>query len=154
MEKIAIWVDADSFPLLARDIILKTAVRLNLNVIYVGNRNIPFSIKCELFSMRICEKSLDSADNYIYENVKKGDLVATRDIPLADRLVKKGICTINDRGKEFTTELCETMLAERNLSLMLSQAGVNLGKKFNTYGKKEALEFSKCLDRVLEKLCK
>lgn len=154
MEKTVIWVDADSFPAMAKDIILKEAVRLNLNVIYVANRNIPFSLQNKLFSMQICEKVLDSADNYIYENVKKTDLVATRDIPLAERLVKKGICTINDRGKEFTPELCETMLAERNLSLMLSQAGVNLGKRFNTYGKKEALEFSKCLNCALTRLCK
>ncbi len=149
MEKPKIWVDADSCPSLARNVILKAAIRLNLNVIYVANRNIPFSMKSDLFSMKICEQSEGAADNYIFENINTEDIAITRDIPLADRLVKKDITVINDRGKEFSQDLCKTMLAQRDLNLALNKAGIKFGRSFKSYGKNEIYEFSNCLDKIL-----
>lgn len=149
MKKTKIWVDADSCPSLARNVILKAAIRLNLNVIYVANRNIPFSIKSDLFSMKICEQSEGSADNYIFENIDADDIAITRDIPLATKLVKKNITVINDRGKQFTESLCKTMLAQRDLNLALNAAGLKLGRSFKSYGKDELYEFSNCLDKIL-----
>ena len=48
--------------------------------------------------MHISEATADAADNYIVEHCGENDVAVTRDIPLASRLVEKGITVLNDRG--------------------------------------------------------
>ena len=86
---ITVWIDADSCPKLVREFVLKYAENKNLSVIFVANKEIPCS-KTN-FKMIICPQEQDAADNYIVNNVQENDLVITRDIPLAARLVDKSI---------------------------------------------------------------
>lgn len=148
-----IWVDADSCPSEARKIILKASTRLNLPIIFVANRDIPIKskekINTDLFTMIKTPSLPDAADNYIVENATEKDLVITRDIPLANRLVEKNISVINDRGTKFTQNNIKELLSIRNFNHELAQIGIT-GEKVKNYGQKEIAKFSNCLDKELQ----
>lgn len=151
-EQMRIWVDADSFPAPAKKTLLKAAKRREIPLTFVANRPIPFGVESPLFTMQVCPNTPGAADDFIAENARTGDLVATRDIPLAKRLVEKGVAAINDRGVEFNKENVDTMLKERELSIQWANLGISTGGKKTSYGKKEAHDFACCMDRVLERL--
>lgn len=131
---------------------VKTGSKLNLRVIFVANKNVPCDLKLP-FEMKICSRQKDSADNYIFENVKQNDLVITRDIVFADKLVKKGIATLNDRGTIFSPEITEKLLSERDFDLQLAQIG--LVKRYNEgYDKKKFSNFANAFDKTINKLLK
>ena len=111
MIEFSIWVDADSCPIPVKDIIFRFCKRLKLRLTFVANHEIPMP-KSELFKMIVCDATPDAADNYIVENALQNDIVITRDIPMASRLIEKNITTINDRGLLFTSEnIREKLLA-------------------------------------------
>jgi len=147
-----IWIDADSCPSLVRNHAIKMGSRLNFTVKLVANKNIPCTEKSP-FQMIICNQEKDSADNYIFENSKDKDLVITRDIVFADRLVTKGICTINDRGTVFTKENVKELLSTRDFDLQLANCG--LVKHYNEgYDKKKFAMFANSFDKVIHQLLK
>ena len=146
---IQIWIDADSCPTRVRDHVVSYAKKTNIPVIFVANK--PISAKFENFTMIICEQEKDSADNYIYNHVNKNDLVITRDIVFADRLVSKEIAVINDRGTQFTKDNIKDKLADRDFDLQLAEIGLG-GSKKSTYGQKQFIKFANCFDKVLHKL--
>ncbi|MCR5437511.1 MAG: DUF188 domain-containing protein [Treponema sp.] len=149
MSDIKLWIDADSCPLLVRNHVVKTAATTNLTVNFVANKN----ISCDFnnFNMIITEQTKDSADNYIFENAGQKDLVITKDIIFASRLVEKQIAVINDRGIEFTTENIKELLSEREYNYNLSQIG--LVKHFHEgYDNKKFKKFADCFDKVLNRL--
>ena len=142
-----IWVDADSCPLLVRNFTAKTAAQNNIPLSFVANKE----VKCEEpfpFEMIITDSSKDSADNYILEHAKAGDLVITKDIVFADKLVQKDIYVINDRGTLFTKEIIKSRLQDRDFDLQL--AGLGLVKHFHEgYGKEKFSKFRECFDKAL-----
>lgn len=148
-----IWVDADSCPRLVRTYLLDYSAKLNLKINFVANKNIPCENAHENFSMIVTDKENQAADNYIFENVLEKDIVITRDILLAERLVEKNIAVINDRGKRWTSENIKERKSERDFSLELTMIGLG-GKKYNTYSKKEFAEFANCFDREIHALLK
>lgn len=154
---INIWVDADSCPVQVRAMIARFANRLGINTFFVANRNIPIvtkeKISTKKIKMVITENTPDAADNYIFTNCLENDLVITRDIPLATRLVEKKICVINDRGKIFTEENIKEQLSIRNFNLDLVKNGIHLEKK-QIYNSKDLNNFSNCLDKILQKKLK
>ena len=99
--------------------------------------------------MIVTDEQKDSADNYIFEHAAaQSDLVITRDIVFADRLVTKGMHVINDRGTEFTKEIIKERLSERDFNLQLAQMG--LSKPYHEgYDQKKFEKFANCLDRVV-----
>lgn len=145
-----IWVDADSCPVRIRQITAKAGLRLNIPVIFAANREIPVS-KYENVKMVVTENTDQAADIYISENVEKGDLVITRDIPLAKILVDKGIYVINDRGTHFTEDNINTYLSARNFMYELQANGL-APEKTSSFGKKEIQKFSNLLDGILTKI--
>lgn len=151
MGNVKIWIDADSCPTLVRNHAVKIGNNLNIPVTFVANKSIPCNLKN--FEMIICNQEKDAADNYIYENASVNDLVITRDIVFADRLVSKNITTINDRGTIFTAENVKELLSERNFDFALAQAGVV--KHFSDgYTKKQFAAFANCFDKVIHLLLK
>lgn len=151
-ERPTIWVDADSFPAKARDLLLKLAAGKELGVIYVANHDIPFSIQSPLFQMKICPQTAGAADDLIVDSCGPSDIVATRDIPLAARLVDKGIHVINDRGTCYDKRTVEKRLKERELSMQMEALGLHKGYKKEGYGGKELDAFGKCLSSLLSSM--
>lgn len=150
MALFTIWIDADSCPSLVRNHAIKIAYKLKLNIILVANKN----IHCETdfpYEMKICSAQKDAADDYILENVTNNDLVITRDIVFASKLVQKNITSINDRGTVFNTENIPKLLSERNFNLQLAEIG--LVKHFNSgYDKKMFSLFANTFDREINRL--
>ncbi|MCQ2592820.1 MAG: DUF188 domain-containing protein [Treponema sp.] len=149
-QKTKIWIDADSCPTLVRNYVVKYAAKLNLTVNFVANKPIPCNENLP-FNMIICNQEKDAADTYILDNAEKIDLVITRDIVFADKLVSKEITTINDRGTVFTKENIKGLLSERDFDFQLAQIG--LVKHYNEgYDKKKYALFANCFDKIIHKL--
>ena len=140
-----VLIDADSCPRVARDLVLRRTEKLKLRLIFAANRQIPGSEGAE---MEICSNIENSADNRIVELSEKNDLVITRDIPLAKRLVEKEVFVMDDRGRVFTADNINEMLSLRNFAVGLAESGLEIVRIAN-YGKKELKLFADSLDRFL-----
>ena len=150
-KKITIWVDADSCPALVRNHSVKMGNKLGLRVVFAANKPMPCDSTLGPYEMQVCDKSKDAADNYIFENCTSGDLVITRDIVFAGRLVERGICTINDRGTEFTSEMIKERLSISDFDRQLAEIG--LVKHFHEgYDKKKFAAFANSFDKVIHRL--
>jgi uncharacterized protein YaiI (UPF0178 family) len=152
----SLWVDADSCPVPVRELIIKFILRLNIPCYFVANRVIPFSPvakKTNLITMIITENIEGSADDYIVEHAQLNDIVITRDIPLAARLIKKHIITINDRGKLFSPDTIREDLSIRNFNYELVKMGIE-PERTNNFTKKNLNNFANCFDRELQKKIK
>ncbi|MBP5251320.1 MAG: DUF188 domain-containing protein [Treponema sp.] len=145
-----IYVDADSCPAKVRTVIQKKASSLSIKLVFVSNRPIPFDFENPLFKSHICPIEKDSADNHIVKNMTQNDIAVTRDILLAERLVKLNFTVINDRGTVFTKEKTERMIEERNLSMQMEALGLHKGKDKKNFGEKELSAFTKTFDEVLK----
>lgn len=147
-----IWVDADSCPVRVREIICKASLRLSVIAVFVANRLIPVASH-ELINFVVTSGDEQSADNYIIEHSKKGDLVITRDIPLAATLVGLGIAVINDRGVLFTPDNVRERLSMRDFMYEVRSNGL-MTDKMGAFNKKDLQNFSNTFDSVLTKLLK
>lgn len=150
---IKIWVDADSCPKLVRNYLVNYSCKLQLPIFFVANKNIPCENPNDFFSMIVTNNDSQAADNYILENACDFDIVVTRDILLADKLVEKKIVVLNDRGTLWTKENIKERKSERDFSFALSMIGLG-GEKSNSYSKKEFSSFANCFDREIHKLIK
>ncbi len=148
----SIWVDADSCPVQVRNLVVKFALRLDIPTFFVANREIPLphSKKNTQIKMIVTENTEGAADDYIVEQSAPCDLVITRDIPLAAKLVEKGIITINDRGCLFTAETIREQLSIRNFNYNLAKMGIQPDRT-GSFNKKNLNDFANCLDRELQK---
>ncbi|MDR0503267.1 MAG: DUF188 domain-containing protein [Treponema sp.] len=146
-----ILVDADSCPRAARELILRRAVKLNLRLVFAANRLIPgtedYAGKAAM-QMEICPGTENSADDRIVELAENGDLVITRDIPLAKRLIENHVNVIDDRGRVITANNINELLSVRNFIVGLADSGLGIERTAN-YGKKELKRFADSLDRIL-----
>ncbi|MBI9099552.1 MAG: YaiI/YqxD family protein [Spirochaetaceae bacterium] len=147
-----IWIDADSCPKPVKEIVERAAKREKLQLIFTANRKIPLE-EHELFTMVVTEAKDQSADLYIVDNVEAGDLVITRDIPLADELVSKKIDVLNDRGVLYTAENIKERLSVRNFMYELREYGGGV-ERHSAFGPKEKQAFANAFDRQLRKMLK
>ncbi|MCL2443358.1 MAG: DUF188 domain-containing protein [Treponema sp.] len=145
-----ILLDADSCPRAARDLIQRRASKLGIRVIFAANRPIPDSENVE---MVLCPTVDNSADDRIVELAEKGDIVITRDVPLAKRLVENEVSVIDDRGRTFTSNNINELLSLRNFTVDLADYGLGIERIAN-YGKKELKTFADSLDRLLTRYIK
>ncbi|MNY37168.1 hypothetical protein D3C86_1717060 [compost metagenome] len=93
----------------------------------------------------------DAADDYLVEHAVPGELVICSDVPLADRLVKKGVAALDPRGSEFDQRNMGERLAVRNLFTDLREQG-QVGGGQAPYGDREKQAFANALDRILTRL--
>lgn len=146
-----VWVDADSCPRVVRSYLLKYTDKLVVPLVFVANRLIPVEKHHPLLRMVVCSKDNSAADDYIVANAVLSDIVITRDIPLASRLIKKNINTLNDRGIVFSNENIQERLSDRNINLQFSQIGL-INHSNNTYGKREFAAFANCFDKEIHRI--
>lgn len=118
----------------------------------MANRRIP-PPRSGKVSLVIVPKVEGAADAHIVENGCPGDLVITRDIPLAAQLLDRGLRVINDRGDVFTTENIRERLSVRNFMKGLREAGL-YDSPSGGFGLREIRLFSDAFDRELTQLLK
>jgi uncharacterized protein YaiI (UPF0178 family) len=143
-----ILVDADSCPRNARELIVRSAARRGIRTVFAANHPVPGIPDS---AMELCPQEAGAADNRIVELALPGDLVVTRDIPLAARLVEASVLVLDDRGSLFTRENVRERLSLRDFMVGLAENG--LGKeRIPSYGKRELKGFADSLDRALSRL--
>lgn len=149
------YIDADSFPASAREVIIRAAIRRNIMAVFVARRN-PGLPKNPLIRFEAAPEGSDAADDIIARLVQPGDLSFTHDVPLAARLVESGVLVINDRGMVYTTENIRARLSERNFMAALRNDNLipSAGMGGKPYGQRELQEFSNAFDRELTRLLK
>ena len=158
-----IFVDADSCPRSAREMILRFSSRLGIKSVFAANHPIPElkssrlesppleSSKLQTASLELCPPGEGEADRRIIELAKSGDLVITRDLPLAEQLVDSGITVIDDRGRAFTKENIREYRSLRDFTVGLADNGLDF-ERTPSYGKKELTSLANSLDRELSRL--
>ncbi|MDR2194530.1 MAG: DUF188 domain-containing protein [Treponema sp.] len=142
-----IFVDADSCPKVVRELVLRAAKRRQIEAVFAANRRIS-DIKGDYAVMEVCPRGDDAADDRIVELARQGDLAITRDIPLAARLVERGIAVLDDRGRTYTSENIGQQLSMRNFMMTLARNGLGI-KRIAQYGKKELKTFADNFDRMV-----
>ena len=146
------WVDADSCPRPVRDVISRASERTGLPVVFIANRDIPITQSAKS-SLRVVGADSQAADALILGECRPKDIVVTRDIPLAGKLLEKGCVVLNDRGDRFSEETIRERLSLRDIMKEFRQSGI-LGEGRRSFGKKELHAFAAALDRALAALMK
>ena len=142
-----IWVDADACPGSVKDILFRAAKRCELPVTLVANQSISVP-QSDFIKCIVVAHGADVADTHIVEIMSEGDLVVTADIPLADRVIKKGGFALNPHGEVLDKDNIGSRLAMRNLMESVRSSGMPTpGPK--PFGQKDTQAFANSLDRIL-----
>ncbi len=145
-----VWIDADACPKAAKDQVVKFALKRRFQVVLVaGQAQVKPAFAC--VRLIVVPSGPDAADDYLVEHAEPGELVICSDIPLADRLIKKGVAVLDPRGREFDERNMGERLAVRNLLSDLRDQG-QMGGGQGPYGERERQAFANALDRILTRL--
>ncbi|MBA4290364.1 MAG: YaiI/YqxD family protein [Pseudomonas sp.] len=145
-----VWIDADACPRVAKDQVVKFALKRRFEVVMVAGQ----ALAKPAFScvrLIVVPSGPDAADDYLVEHAQPGELVICSDVPLADRLVKKGVAALDPRGREFDERNMADKLAVRNLFTELREQG-QMGGGQAAYGERDKQAFANALDRILTRL--
>ncbi len=145
---LTLWIDADAAPRDVKEICFRVSERLELATVLVANQRIQLPIGYAFLSAVRVDGGPDVADDYIADHAESGDVAITADIPLAARLVPKGVVVLDPRGEEYTEESIGERLSVRNFMEGLRGAGVETGGH-GAYGAREKQAFANALDRAL-----
>lgn len=143
-----IFVDADACPV--KQEIHRVADRYKLGVTLVAGSwmRIPDGVRATL---RIVDKGMDAADDWIVEHVEANDIVVTADIPLAARCVERGAYVLAPTGKTFTDDNIGPALATRNLLSDLREVGDITGGP-PPFDKRDRSRFLQALDKIINEI--
>ena len=148
-----ILVDADAMPGDVKRLLFRAAERENVPLVLVAN--VPLRHPdSSLFSSVVVPGGFNLADDWLAEQATPLDLVITADLPLADRVVKKGALAIDPRGTVFSEENMGSKLASRNLMDELRGANLVDGGGPRPYGKKDLQRFASAFNNIFHKLLK
>ncbi len=145
---LTLWIDADAAPREVKEICIRACDRLKMATVLVANQRIQLPLGYPHLSAVRVEGGPDVADLYIAEHATEGDVAVTADIPLAARLVPKGVIVLDPRGEEYTPESIGERLSVRNFMDGLRATGVETGGHA-PYGQREKQAFANALDRAL-----
>ena len=147
-----VWIDADACPKAAKEQVVKFALKRQLEVVLVAGQG---QIKPPFACVRliVVPSCPDAADDYLVEHAVPGELVICSDVPLADRLIKKGVAALDPRGREFDVNNMGDRLAVRNLFTDLREQG-QVGGGQAAYSEKDKQAFANSLDRILTRLAR
>jgi uncharacterized protein len=123
---IQIWVDADACPNVIKEILFKTAERVQIPLTLVANQSLAVPRSKFIQAIRVAP-GFDIADNEIVKKAAAGDLIITADIPLAAAAVTKGAYALNPRGEFYTAENIRQRLNMRDFMDTLRASGIDTG---------------------------
>jgi uncharacterized protein len=145
---VRLWIDADAVPRDVKEIVFRSAARLQLETVLVANQRLQTPSGNSFVAAVRVEGGPDRADAHIAEHAVAGDVAITADVPLASILVQQGIAVIDPRGEEYTAETIGERLSVRDFMDGLRGSGVETGGA-RPYGPKDKQRFAATLDRVL-----
>lgn len=119
-----IYIDADGSPIV--NIAVKIAKEYRMKIVIVKNyAHIINDDYAEIVSVDI---SQDSADLYIVNHLKKGDVVITQDYGLASLCLAKEAYVINQNGMIYTVDNIDNMLNRRHIHSQIRRQGKHHSK--------------------------
>jgi hypothetical protein len=145
-----IWVDADACPRVIKEILFRVSNRRKIPLTLVANHYLQTPASKLVRCIQV-EQGFDVADNFIAQQVNKGDIVITADIPLAADVIDRGSIAINPRGELYTPDNIRQRLGMRNMMEELRSSGVQLGGP-DAFSQKDQQAFANQLDRLLAKI--
>lgn len=143
----SIWVDADACPNAIKEILFRAAERARIPVVLVANQWLRTPPSRFIRAIQV-PAGLDVADSEIVQRAVPGDLVVTADIPLAARVLEKGVLALDPRGELHTADTIGQRLAMRNFMDELRGSGVDTGGP-PALGARDRQAFANQLDRWL-----
>ncbi|RLD15773.1 YaiI/YqxD family protein [candidate division KSB1 bacterium] len=147
-----IWVDADSCPVVIKNILFKAARRTGIVLNLVANQ--PLRIpKADNIRFLLVPAGADVADQKIVEQAEPNDLVITADIPLAAEVIKKGCQALNPNGELFSPDTIGARLSMRNFMESLRSGGIKTGGP-EAMSQSSRKAFADELDRILTRMLK
>jgi uncharacterized protein len=146
---VKIWIDADAAPRDVKEIVFRSARRLEVEAVLVANQWLEGPSGNPFVTAVRVAGGPDIADRHIADHAEPGDVAITADIPLAARLVEKQVAVIDVRGEEYTADNVADRLAMRDLMDGLRGAGLLETGGPRPYGPKDKQTFAATLDRVL-----
>lgn len=173
---ISLYIDADSLPKTHREIVIRRILKDKLPAFFVADRPLPDvleaialdtknrrdpyrstleadelkKIKSEI-KMIVVDSGTNAADDKLVELATPSALAITHDIPLASRLLEKGLYVIDDRGREFTLNNIKELLSIRGIMGEFREMGIFSDKSVR-FNQKIINDFSNCFDSVLQRL--
>jgi len=150
---LTIWIDADSLP---RDLRPLLARRVShprrYESIQVELRFVASRPQAELpeHALTLVPPGPGAVDAWIEAHAQPGDIVMTRDIPLAERLIGLGMCVLNDRGDIFTKETIAERRSIRDAMEALRAGGIAPpSPRANLRTPADAKRFADALERLI-----
>ena len=101
--------------------------------------------------MEVVESGANSADDRLVELAEAPALAITHDIPLAQRLIEKGIAVIDDRGNTLTAENIRKRMSERENNAMFREMGLFTDRS-KPFDEKTIRAFSDAFDKAITSL--
>lgn len=143
-----IIIDADACPKAIKEILYRAAQKANINLTVVANTHVRTPVSPLFKSVKV-PPAFNEADDRIVELVFAGDLVITADIPLADRVIKKGALALDPRGELYSEDNIGERLAMRNLIHELREGGFVDGGGPDQLNAKDRERFAASLQKLL-----
>jgi len=144
-----IWIDADACPREVKDVIFRAAERTGVAVSLVANTSM-FTPRSPLITMVQVKGGPDVADDRIAQDAVAGDIAVTADIPLAARLVPKGVVVIDTRGELFDDDNIGERLSVRDFMAEVRDAGGVTGGP-RAFSARDKQRFAGALDAALQR---
>jgi uncharacterized protein len=142
-----IYIDADACPV--KEEVLRVAERHGFDAVFVANAGLRLPRESWI-RMVIVNGAFDAADNWIAENAAANDVGVTADMPLAARLVEKGVQVVSPSGRALTQANIGMALGLRNLNQDLRESGAIRG--FNAaFTPRDRSNFLQALDLACRK---
>ncbi|MGN0906586.1 MAG: DUF188 domain-containing protein [Bullifex sp.] len=168
-----LYLDADSLPVRHREIIIRRCVRENIEAYFVADRELPDvreAIRMHTIALRtpyrtaldaveirkirstismiVVKGGENAADDRITEIASPPALCITHDIPLAERLIKKGITVIDDRGNLLDESNIRQRMSVRKTQKELREMGI-FNDRQKHFDERTIMEFANAFDRAL-----
>lgn len=142
-----LFIDADACPV--KDEAYKVAARYGLKTWVVSNAFMQIPVT-PMIERVIVEAGPDVADDWIADRAQAFDVVITNDIPLADRVLKKGAAALAPNGRRFTADSIGSALASRAIGEHLRSMGeVTRGPA--AFDRNARSKFLQALDEIVSK---
>lgn len=142
---VRLFIDADACPV--KEECLEIAARHGAEAFIVSNTGLRPS-RDPMVHVVMVGKGFDEADDWIAERAGPGDVTATADVPLAVRLVAKGVLVTNFKGRVFEPGNIGMASAMRDLGQALDEAGT-IRRHTAPFSARDRSQFRQVLDKLM-----
>ncbi|RKD24014.1 hypothetical protein BEP19_06240 [Ammoniphilus oxalaticus] len=143
-----IYIDADACPV--KSICADVASNYGIRSVFICSVASHFALKGRWIETITVDQGFQSADLYIANRVKAGDIVITDDYGLACMALSRGCLALSFRGKEYTKHNIELLLMNRHVNYKARRAGKR-PKGPKPLSAEERARFQKTLEKIIEK---